>query len=90
MGRTVGLSLAEAIAIEFMTPPPPGRNSVFSNGPPTLVDLGDAALVHYWCSRFGTSEARLREAIREVGRDHQLVQLYLSRESWPQSRNRPQ
>ena len=69
-----------------MTPPPPSRNSAVSSFPPTVVDLGDASLVHYWTTRFGASETRLREAIREVGRDHQLVQLYLSRESWPNTR----
>ncbi|MCX7041599.1 MAG: DUF3606 domain-containing protein [Gammaproteobacteria bacterium] len=70
-----------------MTPPPPSRGSVDSSSPPTLVDMGDATLVHYWSERLGASEARIREAMREVGRDSQIVQLYLSRASWPIARH---
>jgi hypothetical protein len=68
-----------------MTPPPPSRGSAVSSFPPTVVDMGDAALVHYWSERLGATEARIRNAMREVGRDSQLVQLYLSRASWPKA-----
>jgi len=47
--------------------------------------MADAALVHYWSERLGATEARIRNAMREVGRDSQLVQLYLSRASWPKA-----
>jgi len=49
--------------------------------------MGDATLVHYWSERLSASEARIREAMREVGRDSQIVQLYLSRASWPIARH---
>jgi hypothetical protein len=49
--------------------------------------MADAALVHYWSERLGATEARIRHAMREVGRDSQLVQLYLSRASWPKTGN---
>lgn len=68
-----------------MTPPPPSRGSAAPGFLPTIVDMGDAALVHYWSERLGTTEARIRNAMREVGRDSQLVQLYLSRASWPKA-----
>lgn len=47
--------------------------------------MGDASLVHYWSERLGATEAHIRNAMREVGRDSQLVQLYLSRASWPKA-----
>lgn len=50
---------------------------------PTIVVLHDAAQLHYWTQRFGATEERLRLALREVGRDSAMVQLYLSRKSWP-------
>lgn len=49
--------------------------------------MGDAALVQYWSLRLGATEACIRNAMREVGRDSQLVQLYLSRASWPKARD---
>ena len=75
----------EISAIEDMTPPPPSRGSASSSFQPTIVDMTDAALVHYWSERLGAAEARIRSAMREVGRDSQLVQLYLSRASWPKA-----
>jgi len=49
--------------------------------------MRDATLVHYWSERLGAAAARIRNAMREAGRDSQLVQLYLSRASWPIARH---
>jgi hypothetical protein len=54
------------------------NRAVTSDSESTLVVLTDATQIGYWSARFGATEAQLRHAVREVGRDAWIVQLYLN------------